>query len=235
MRTQPSPGSKPFRTPALKSGLRRASLALGLWLFGTYPAWSDSAIPVPNATFEDGPGNLASSWTIWGGGEGTRALAVDTRAHAGRRSGYLEDRSGKNSIGWESAPIPVDSGQTYRFSAYTLILSGTLELYLQFFDAGGKRIGVKTAKCPVGEGWRVNRVQDRAPDGSQTCRLLFYSSAAGTVEAWCDDAALETVAQVVPSPQPLAPAGRTLYPLKYREHPRVFYTVADQQRFREQG
>jgi hypothetical protein len=231
-RVSPLPGLRPSRHPAPLLALTAGLAWFSLLALGATAA--PATLPVPNPSFEEGEGMKPVGWTVFGGGDGARADLVGAPARTGARAARIEDRSEKVAVGWESGVIPVDAGETYRFSAYTSVRSGKLELYLQYYDAARKRIGVKTTGCPAGEGWQACSVSDRAPQGAVSCKLLFYSSLAGKAEAYCDDVALERVAgQQQPPPASAAPAPKTTYPLQRKEHPRVFFTAQDAVRFRE--
>jgi len=145
---------------------------------------------VANPGFEEmGPGARPAGWTI----DGRLATLSADQVHGGHWALKIEDRSTKDGASARSAPFPVEPGKEYTFSAWAYFVSGSgLGLYVEFFDASGKRLEAADARWSKSMSagtrrWRETSLVLTAPKEARRAGIWLHSYAGSTVTAFVDD------------------------------------------------
>ncbi len=172
---------------------------------------------------------------------GQELTLSDQRAHSGRWSLRIADRSHRQGVGLRSDPVPVEAGQLYLASVYAYNEEGVAQIYLEFWDASQKRLGVYIGTAAEQGRWALVTAGGRAPENARWATVLLYSHGNNTGVSYYDDVALETVTLALPErltrmgeatparpPQPGAagaasPQGPP-WPDSWPAHPRLYIT-----------
>ncbi|MBT7298798.1 MAG: hypothetical protein HN849_04765, partial [Victivallales bacterium] len=182
---------------------------------------SFAAEPLFTEDFEDmgAAGKVPESWAYFGSG---RTVAPTTeQAHGGTYSLRLVDGSAKEAIGLRSPFIPVKPGDAYLIEFWYFAENGNRQaVYLEFWDAKGKRIAAGSHGVQAKGKWTRKRVRDTAPVGAVNLRVHFNSYSTNVATGYFDDV------KVYPSAAPNTLA-RKPYPPAPVTHPCGLYKVAD--------
>ncbi|GIP38962.1 hypothetical protein J31TS4_22420 [Paenibacillus sp. J31TS4] len=152
--------------------------------------------PPPPAVFNPGfeEADGLSGWTrSFGVGiaENT-AVASTAEKYEGARSLLLDDRSAVHPLGMESTPFAVTPAAGYSVSAMMKVETGSMALYIRFFDANGTKIGeAANWLTPTDGAWAKNAVSAVVPDKAVTGTVLLYSSGAGVTRGYADAVGIE--------------------------------------------
>lgn len=173
---------------------RVAAMALLLTVFGSVAVpVSASGSLISNYSFEEplaGDGTIPG-WTPFANG----AWMSLVREHAtdGEWALKVSDANTKQSVGMRSAPVPVTPGAQYAVLADVYLESGSAMLYLEFWDAQGKRIesALKTASASGTERAVQMVVENTAPAEAVTVTVLLYCSMTNAGVAYFDNIYLE--------------------------------------------
>ncbi|MCD6359683.1 MAG: hypothetical protein J7M38_02390, partial [Armatimonadetes bacterium] len=169
------------------------------------------------------PGELPEGWRPFSGPEGIEVSAE--RAHDGTHSLMMVDDSDTRGVGLRSRKVEVTPGEYYSVEGWYWAESGdNMSLYIEFWDAEGKRIEDSVHSFGVsGRGaWARATGVARAPEGAVAVTTLPYSHSQNIATGWWDDI---TIAHGIPimfdrTPRPPAPV----------EHPCGLYREADIER-----
>ena len=168
-----------------------------------------------NGGFELVTGNQPDGWTSLGTGF---EYGSDTSVvYSGSRSLKLVDPSDQIGPGLRSSSIPVVPDQQYRGSVYSYNISGTSQLYVEYWNSSNVRIDVKIAtNSTVGE-WNKIEIDSYAPPGAAYATLLMYLHKGNVGTAYFDEASFGLV-----PPEPVRE-----FPLIADGHPRLYFTADD--------
>ncbi|WP_229750560.1 Ig-like domain-containing protein [Paenibacillus nasutitermitis] len=160
-----------------------------LLLVSTYP----NAVPLLNPGFEQPQANdgTVPGWTAWS----TTARNVMT-AHAVTYSGerslkFIDDNaSATNAI--QTVNASGIAGKTYQasFLMYNKEPSAGLQIYLQFYNNAGTRVGVAYVGANPLIEWTPVVISGVAPAGTTLVNLMAYSTSGARMTAYLDDATL---------------------------------------------
>jgi len=127
-------------------------------------------------SFEDYTGGIPNGWSVWSAADDKTAYSMSTaKASDGERS-LLITTDGEGKRGALVSPkIAVDEGGLYMASADVMVISGRWQLYLQYYDKDGVRIGVKTAGILNTGKWKTLTVAETAPEGVVYMSVLLYN------------------------------------------------------------
>lgn len=150
-------------------------------------------VTVGNASFEDLSGGWPVDWTLDAPPRGQTASSSTAQAHTGARSLRVQNVAG-TPIGVRSARLPAQPGVPYRASMWVLTESGTpSQLYLEFFNAAGTRIGSRFVQPAAGGTWQQVSVTATAPPGTQTLDVMVWGTTAAAGVSYHDDIAVAPV------------------------------------------
>lgn len=172
---------------------------------------------------EDQPGELPEGWTPFSGAEG---MSVTTeRAHEGARSLLMVDDSQERAVGPRSPQVPVKPGEFYSVEGWYFAAPGqSMSLYLEFWDAEGKRIAdcVRSFGVSGAGGWTKASGTEQAPAGAVAATTLPYSHSQNVATGYWDDIRISRGIPIMfdRTPQPPAPV----------EHPCGLYDEDDIER-----
>ncbi|MCU6713084.1 heparinase II/III family protein [Paenibacillus sp. J5C_2022] len=174
------------------AGILSMFLSVGLALLPS-SGWAERADAVSaaeavllNPGFEQAADSKPVDWQLY------EAVSVVESVYDPVRSGYrsvkLVDASQSSGNGLRSHPLAVDPGQSYTASVYGWNESGTSQLYLEFWNEAGTRIGVQTANVPGLQQWKQVSITADAPDDSSYATLLLYQHVTNVGTSFIDDA-----------------------------------------------
>ena len=199
-------------------------LAYTTWADNGITYWDDASVvalppplrKVPNAGFEERRNTeVPTQWTSTEQScKGTACpvqLLRGTVAHSGTGYVLVNDSSAAEAVSVLSDAVPVNAGETVTASAWAHRLSGDgAQLYLEFRDAAGSRIGVFDTTVPAGSGWQKVKVTGTAPAGATTTSVRVYGNLAGVGQTRWDDVELRSSADVADA-QALAAGAPVLF------------------------
>ena len=161
------------------------------------PLWAQTQLPAPQAlyetSFEVGDG-LPEGWVLkygppagvdWGEGH----------AHTGSRAVHIIDQSQEDSVGLRGPTSAVSPGQRVWATVWYRTDHATpASVYLEYWDANGKRMGdsTKSFAVKVASKWTQTRISHLVPQGATHLTPLLYSWSTGTCDGYFDDLALGT-------------------------------------------
>ena len=148
-------------------------------------------------------------------------------AHGGCFSLKLVDEDGKQAVGLRTARIPVEAERRYVATCwYRGELGNNQSLYLEFWDAAGRRLVGKSFGCRGRGRWARVVARAVAPAGSEWLTVHFNSSSTNQATGWFDD--------LVVRPSTVAPTlARKPYPPAPVSHPCGLYKRADVERAKQ--
>ncbi|MGI6543345.1 MAG: DUF4962 domain-containing protein [Limnochordia bacterium] len=153
-------------------------------------------------------------WTIFAGGfEPGRGMSVETgKAYSGERALHFGIMNTPAAVGLRSKPIPAVPGAIYTASvkALTEIQGANVTLYLDFWDAGQKRIAHKFISTRRSNVWEDLQVVMQAPADAVWVSIILYRTAANHGVQRFDDASL-TMVEVDPNADLFADEGTLDY------------------------
>lgn len=121
-------------------------------------------------------GEMAPGWQLFGS---TGTLGQELRfekdtAYEGQWALVIYDDSATLGYGLRSEVLPAKAGQVYRSAVMGAAESGRGMLYLDYWNAGKKRIGHKTAYIDSPE-WKEVEASLEAPVGTEWVSVILYS------------------------------------------------------------
>jgi len=183
--------------------------------------------PLLTQGFEEGEvGSLPEGWSRFTETEGL-SISAD-QAHEGKQALLMVDESQTEGVGLRSPKTPVEPGEIYYVQTwYYGELGNNASIYLEFWDAEGKRIEdqVHSFGC-VGKGeWGKYLGSGIAPANAVAATVLPYSYSKNTMRGYYDDIVLGKGVPVIydRTPQPPAPV----------EHPCGLYRQDDIERAKQ--
>lgn len=196
-------------------------LLLGLFVtavLGTVGCAQDVQSLVPNHDFSQGvdADGVPLHWTSFARSENAGFEISDERVTVGDYSLYVFDNATDKGAGLRSARVEATPGSEYFAEVDVFVVSGQLTLYVDFLDAGGRRIEAKTASVPSSGSWQKISVQAQAPPNTAYVTLILYSYVPNIGAGYFDNAVLlegtsgpTTSVQAVQIP-PADPGGLTI-------------------------
>ncbi|RKN78235.1 carbohydrate binding domain-containing protein [Paenibacillus ginsengarvi] len=148
-----------------------------------------------NGDFEQTANGKPTGWTGFGN---SIYESVYSPVHGGGFSVKLTDSSAQAANGIRSSNIAVEPGKLYKASVYAYTDSGVSQLYLEYWNAAGVRIDVKTLTIASAKAWKRGELLAEAPVGSAYATLLLYQHAANVGVSYFDDAAFIEVSRDLP-------------------------------------
>lgn len=158
----------------------------------TVPVWAAGSL-IENCSFEEplGSDGTIPGWTPFANG----AWMSLVREHAtdGQWALKISDQSPSQSVGMRSKPVPVTPGARYGVITDVFVESGWAMLYLEFWNAQGKRIesAVKATSTSVTGQVVQLIVENTAPAEAVTVTVLVYCSMPNQGVAYFDNIYLE--------------------------------------------
>lgn len=165
-----------------------------------------------NAGFEQQSGSIPAQWIQFNPSQ--LAASVTNTVYNGSYSVKITDPDTTSQPGLRSAKVNVTPNTAYQAAIYAYIESGSPLLYLEFWDAAGQRIGVKTQSGAASSAWKRITVEDAAPANAVSASVLIYSGSTNVGTAYFDDASLTALLPQQPAPRDPPPgftAGRYPY------------------------
>lgn len=166
-------------------------------VFGTYPSGVNQAHAltrdVANYSFDaESMAGVIPGWTETYGTSGFSV--VNDEFYSLQASLKLEDNSTVNAAGLESDKIKAIAGEVYKAKVRVKLQSGSVGIYMRFWDASQTRIGNynQFITSPTGT-WTELEITGVAPANTETVSVLLYSSTGGTATAYFDDVVLEAM------------------------------------------
>ncbi|NQX60154.1 carbohydrate binding domain-containing protein [Paenibacillus qinlingensis] len=137
---------------------------------------------ITNYSFESGTVN----WTQAYGTSGMTASSE--QAYTGTQSAKIVDTSTTANLGLESGKLDATAGTTYLAYAKVFVVSGSVDLYLRFWNSSGTVVGngITTVSAPANQ-WTTTQVKYTAPANTAKVSVLLYSGIASTSTAYWDD------------------------------------------------
>jgi len=164
-------------------------------------------------------------WEIY---TGTASYRFDDKTPSdGKSYAVITDDSDTKGAGFRMKPIPATPGQAYSAYVDAWVLDGSGgELYLEFWNNSGKRVGVKVFNGAGNGEWKTISGIGIAPDDTATMTLLLYSGgkAMGTVAY--DKAVIKTVTE---------DDNVEKFVTKEKSHPRLYFTEKELSDFKERA
>lgn len=152
-----------------------------------------NVVPIVNPGFEQPQGNdgTVPGWTAWNTSP-RNVLTAHAVTYAGERSlKFIDDNaSATNAI--QTVNTPGIPGKTYQasFLMYNKGPSTGLQIYLQFYNNAGTRVGVAFVGAnPLNE-WTPVVISGLAPAGTTLVNLMVYSTGGARMTAYIDEATL---------------------------------------------
>jgi hypothetical protein len=146
------------------------SVPLFLFLALVFTATVGAANLLPGGDFEDF--RMLHDWV--GGGaysDFDNALKITDQAYEGKGALLIKDLSPTAAYGLRSPRIPAVEGHDYRARAKATNLGS---IYLEFWDANGKRIFNKYTRALPGPAWSDLEVMASAPKGTVSVTVYCY-------------------------------------------------------------
>jgi hypothetical protein len=135
----------------------------------------------------DAEANVPKGWVVFSNNNGDYGSASKDIVRSGSLSWFMDDPSSTASLGIRSPKIPAEAGKIYRAASYVFVLSGTANLYIEFWDADGTRLGPQSTKNTVRNEWEEIFVTKEAPAGTKFVSLILYSQQTNTGAHYFDD------------------------------------------------
>jgi hypothetical protein len=147
-----------------------------------------------NGSFEDlALSGYPHSWTSYANSANITTAASTTRFSDIAHSLKIVNSTAAEGGGARSNRITsVTPGEAYTASARYYLESGTLDLYLEFWDASNARIGVSSTTMSTLNSWQPISVTATAPTGTTYATVLIYSSQDGTCTGYADAVTFES-------------------------------------------
>lgn len=211
----------------------------------SFSHWAEAGSVGVNFSFEAPVENGAiPGWSLYGNASLSREVALSTdNVFEGAQSIRIADDSSKAAYGVRSAFMPATAGAMYVAAARVWKVSGQPQIYLEFWNQAGKRIGTAFTGNSAGPNqWSILSIQGTAPPDTASLTVLLYSHAANTGVAYFDLVEVNqlAVAQNTFSgtrqdadwahklPRQNAAAGlKAGFLIKETGHPRLFFTQAE--------
>ena len=173
---------------------------------------------VPNPSFEagvDGSG-IPNFWTKLSSSDNV-SLSSEKSADGTHSAKLINTTS--QGCGLRSAGVTVTPGVTYQASSKIYCDIGSSEIYLEFWNAAGSRIDVKTASITRTKQWVDASAVADAPAGAAYATLLYYQNSGNQGIMYCDCA---SIAAYTPPAENIKD-----FPSVVSSHPKVLFTAND--------
>ncbi|MBP1990539.1 S-layer homology domain-containing protein [Paenibacillus eucommiae] len=148
---------------------------------------------LPNGGFELQTSGVPNQWEQL---DPSLPVAVtNEKAYEGNYSLKIVDPSPSAQLGLRSSRVPVTPGDAYRASIFAHVTSvtGMPDVYLEFWDVNGARIGIETKTAEATEEWHELVIQQEAPANAAYATVLLYGSSVYEGTAYFDQASLTQI------------------------------------------
>jgi len=161
-------------------------------------------------SFEDG----LSKWNSYE--TAAKTYISDERATDGSKCAVAEDASETKGAGFRTKNIPITPGNAYEIyvDMYRIEGSGG-ELYVEFWNKSGKRIGVSVKSGAVTGEWRTTTSSAAAPADAAYLTVLLYSGGSPVGIVAYDNVRVVDVSKQIVAEE---------FDLKVKDHPRLYFT-----------
>jgi hypothetical protein len=130
---------------------------------------------------------LPQGWTIFSQNNGDAGSPSADIVRSGKYSWFMDDPDNTVSLGIRSPRIPAEAGKLYRASAYVYTMAVTTNVYIEFWDAAGKRIVAEAVKQSVRNDWEELSITKEAPAGTASVSVILYSQQLNKGVQYFDD------------------------------------------------
>ncbi|MFK7695116.1 PQQ-binding-like beta-propeller repeat protein [Paenibacillus sp. HJGM_3] len=121
-------------------------------------------------------------------GCGKQVSTSTEKAYSGTSSLKLTGSPFCHSFGAESEQLDAVPGETYFAYARAYLEGRNAQLYIRFYDAGGKLLGTESAKAePSEEEWQTLKVKAQAPPLTAYVTTMLYTDKANIGQIYFDD------------------------------------------------
>ncbi len=171
-----------------------------------------------NPDFEGGTNTagVPSNWTLLSASD--EVLLSNQYSTSGNYSGNLINDS-STGCGLRSSGVAVTPGVNYQAKSNMYCKMGYGEIYLEFWNAAGSRIDVKTVTNSRTKEWREVSVEGIAPANAAYATLLYYQNSGNPGVIYVDDASI--------APYTAPETEIRNYSSVVSSHPKVFFTADD--------
>ncbi|MFC3768086.1 S-layer homology domain-containing protein [Paenibacillus sp. GCM10012303] len=151
------------------------------------------AVTLANGDFEQPqlPDGTIPGWTNWSTSLRNVELSQERKLGGGSSLKFIDEKNNAtNAI--QTVNVPAIPGKTYQgsFMAYNTGPSNGVQLYLQFLNSAGTRIGVAYLGSTVMNQWAPVVVTGTAPAGTTQVNIMVYSTSGAVMTVYVDEAAL---------------------------------------------
>ncbi|WP_243355793.1 carbohydrate binding domain-containing protein [Bacillus litorisediminis] len=120
-------------------------------------------------------------------GDGTSISLSQDTVYEGAQSVKIIDDSNQRSVGLYSAAVKIEPNKVYRVQGRAFIQSGSISIYLKYYDQSGNEIGsYSTGYDSPKNQWIQIIAEGKAPADSVTAKVFLYAGVAGTSSAYYD-------------------------------------------------
>jgi hypothetical protein len=135
----------------------------------------------------DAETKLPQGWVVFSHNNGDSGSASKDLVRSGSLSWLMDDPNADVSLGIRSPLVPAEAGKLYKGACYAFVLSGTANLYIEFWDAEGTRLGPQSTKNNVRGEWEEVAITKEAPAGTKFVSVILYSQKTNAGVQYFDD------------------------------------------------
>ncbi|MFC4557964.1 FIMAH domain-containing protein [Virgibacillus kekensis] len=152
---------------------------------------SVDALDLGNPSFEENSGDgTIPDWDMYPASprDGTSISLSEEQVYDGHQSVKITDETSGASVGLYSQAVEIDSNRVYTLSGKAYINSGSISLYMKYYDGAGKEVGSYRAgyEKPANE-WIDITTEAKAPADAVSAKIFLYAGVAGTSSVYYDD------------------------------------------------
>jgi hypothetical protein len=135
--------------------------------------------------FEQVENGLPPGWTVFAQGPMGR---TNDYAHSGNYSYYLDDRSNVGAVTIRSPHIPIEAGEEYMASVWSLIQEGNAFLYMEFWESPDRpRISFTTDRRFASGEWQQISATAVAPINAKSMTVILSLISNNVGKTYFDD------------------------------------------------
>ncbi|MGP4106042.1 FIMAH domain-containing protein [Virgibacillus sp. L01] len=158
------------------------------------------ALDLENASFEEQSNEGAiPGWDKYPSSprEGTSVSLSNDHAFDGQQSVRITDEKSDASVGLYSQPVEIDPNKVYTITGKAYIDSGSISLYMKYYDSTGKEVGShRSGYDTPNEEWLDIKAEGKAPGDAVSAKVFLYAGLAGKSSAFYDDFKLSVKKQM---------------------------------------